>query len=196
MSTITKCRTETMRFLLFALTICQAGCNDLAAALRDELALESERIDRLVLINDEASAKDYGKSFNQYYSKRLEKIRDKKAELIERFDKQTKPVWDEYESIIKESEGVADVQEVFKEGRTGGAKRIVKEIKERLEAKGKFPSKEGEWERVLGELPPPKILHRYLRERMALKLAMDREKTRLNDFDNAAIIAVVQSLGK
>ena len=178
-----------------------AGCSDLASVMRDEIALESERIDRITFVTDEASAKDYMKAFEQPARQKVEDITKKKAELVDNLEKPQRAVWERYEGWVsqylrmginpaytylrKNDENAHPVQDLYDRNLN-----ILEALANALKDDNKFPTKEGAWEKILEGLPSNNVMARYMREKMALKIALRLQVVRLENHINNLEIGV------
>jgi hypothetical protein len=186
-----------------------AGCTDLSTLLRDEIALESEVMDRIAFVVDENSAKVFNKSFSQWTNEKTEKINKEKLEIVNFLDKVPKKIWDGYDELLNnwlkgkpgepsptDAEILAKIAEM---GKPEAPTECVKEIGDVLWEKLKRSQKPEDPPlprpdvpvKGLNELPSPKLLTYYMRERLALKLARKREETRLREISGPEVDRVI-----
>jgi hypothetical protein len=169
--------------LLLAMTILGlAGCSDLASLLRDELAMESEYLDRLSLVVNDDEAKEFARGYADYFNKTSEKLREKKMDMIGALDKAPRAVWTKYEAMVMAVlvKPVSDdsIDLVKKLGAADAPQECVDTLKGLLEADKALPK---DWDKVLAVLPPAKVLNRYMREKLALKISWRKEIIRLEN---------------
>lgn len=176
-------RRITLIFLVLSLT----GCNSLTSVLRDELAIESEIVDQATFVVNEATAKRFLKTYGgPTFTDDMKRRDTLKEEQIGNLE-MSQGAWVRYTKILKEvlDEPVDDeaLKKVDALGKPGQPAKLIAEIKNRLEADKKLPT---DWNKCLAELPKAEFLGRYMREKLALKIARHREANRLGGIIKAA----------
>ena len=200
-----------------ALLLGVAGCSDLSTLMRDEIAIESEMLDRIMNVIDEAGAKRYNKSFEKVSRDRLEEINNKRSELVDGLEKAQRALWVEYDNMVK-SYLKAPIDEdmikmVYEMGNSANSEKATKLLKDQLKEEDEKNPKNPKWDALLKSdekwnksasvLPSGKMMTRYLREKMAIRIAKEREVNRfqaiiskLQDAENPGPIGELSKIEK
>jgi hypothetical protein len=161
----------TARLLLTASCFAVVGCVDSTeTVLRDRLALATEKVDLIMHVVDQETAKEYTKFWLPRMERRLSELDDRQRKVDDNMDKKAYKEWQAYDKYIKE--------------------RISKkEYPEKKDAEKKDPEKKDAENKDL-EPQLPTFYFRYARERVACEKALSREAERL-----AKVVAELQARG-
>ena len=190
-----------------------AGCSDLSVALRDELALESEIIDRVSLISNENAAKEFSKGFKKKSADDLQELGKKKAELIENFDKKPRKLWNEFVKIMDDYLKAPPQSQADKDAKVNpaddtdwlkkalddvvdlGKPNVAKDRIDGLKLVCQGPNgKQSEWDETVAALPTAEFLNRYIREKLSAKITRQREIFRLKALPESPAITEIFTL--